>query len=70
MEELHNQIVSLIIHNIKSNKISVSEVVLLLEMIKTDLVIQVAGDKYKEEPVDLGTKKPAKIVKMKKKGKK
>ncbi len=66
MEELHNQITSLIVHNIKSNKISVSEVVLLLEMIKTDLVIQVTGRKYKEEPKDIGTKKPVKIVKKKK----
>ena len=66
MEELHNQIVSLIVYNIKSKKINISEVVLLLEMIKTDLVNQVAVSKYKEKPEDLGTKKPVNIVEMKK----
>lgn len=46
MEELHNQIVSLIVYNINNKKIKVSEVVLLLEMIKSDLIIQVVNQKY------------------------
>ena len=66
MEELHNQITSLIVHNIKDKKISVSEVVLLLEIIKSDLITQVATNVYVKEPEDVGTKKPVKIVKKKK----
>lgn len=41
MEELHNNITNLIRHYLKKKKISVAEVVLILEMIRIDIVSQV-----------------------------
>ena len=52
MEQLHNQITSLIQHGTSEGKVSVSEVVLLLEMIKLDLISQVTAQKYTKVPVN------------------
>ena len=54
MEKLHNDITQLIQYHVSNDKLSVAEVVLLLEIIKSDLISQVIGQKY--------TKKPVKII--------
>ena len=61
MEQLHNQITGLIIHSISKNKIRISDVVLVLEIIKNDLVKQITDQVYKKQPVKISTKKPTKL---------
>ena len=46
MEKLHNDITQLIQYHVSHDKLSVAEIVLLLEMIKSDLVSQVTIQKY------------------------
>ena len=46
MEKLHNDIAQLIQYHVKNDKLSIAEVVLLLEMIKSDLISQVTMQKY------------------------
>lgn len=60
MEELHNQITGLIVHNISNKKVKVSDVVLVLEIIKQDLVKQMTSSFYKKQPIEV-IKKPTKI---------
>ena len=46
MEKLHNDITQLIQYHVKNDKLSIAEIVLLLEIIKSDLVSQVTMQKY------------------------
>ncbi len=52
MEKLHNDITQLIQFHITEDKLSVAEVVLLLEMIRSDLVSQVTAQSYTKKPIE------------------
>ena len=56
MEKLHNDITQLIQYHVSKDKLSVAEVVLLLEMIKLDLISQVTMQKYTNKPTSIGSK--------------
>ena len=56
MEKLHNSITSIIQHHITNDKLSIAEVVLLLEMIRSDLVSQVTLQHYTKKPVETVSK--------------
>lgn len=56
MEKLHNNITQLIQFHLTKDKLSIAEVVLLLEMIRTDLISQVTAQHYTKQPVKIESK--------------
>ena len=56
MEKLHNNITKLIQYHVSHDKLSIAEIVLLLEMIKSDLISQFTTQKYTKKPVRIVNK--------------